>query len=317
MSGTYRQAKACAFSSGITPAPGRAPGTGVFCPSPFLPTVSDFDCGRYLSETSHFVQSSFGEHGPRKEPPMERRFAARRDQLLADAEVDPRIPRGVLPRLERFLDPFVESAPAQRTGRSMPVPMSPACSPTWSTRTSSPSPTSTTRNASRCSSSSVSRPGTTALARRVGPPGGPAVGQPRRRPRLRPLGLPQEGQRFGRRAAAVVRPPGQDRQLPGGHLPRLRRPAANTPWSMSACTCPRSGPRTSSGVKRRASPRTCASARGTNWPWRCWTSAARRCRTPGSPATTKWAVARGFARNCGRGTSAICWPCRRTRRCAT
>ena len=39
---------------------------------------------------------------------MERRFAARRDQLLADAEVDPRIPRGVLPRLERFLQPFVE-----------------------------------------------------------------------------------------------------------------------------------------------------------------------------------------------------------------
>jgi len=39
---------------------------------------------------------------------MERRFAARRDQLLADAEVDPRIPRGVLTRLERFLDPFVE-----------------------------------------------------------------------------------------------------------------------------------------------------------------------------------------------------------------
>jgi SRSO17 transposase len=38
---------------------------------------------------------------------MERRFAARRDQLLADAEVDPRIVRGVLPRLERFLDPFV------------------------------------------------------------------------------------------------------------------------------------------------------------------------------------------------------------------
>jgi SRSO17 transposase len=39
---------------------------------------------------------------------MERRFAARRDRLMADAEVDPRIPRGVLARLERFLDPFVE-----------------------------------------------------------------------------------------------------------------------------------------------------------------------------------------------------------------
>jgi SRSO17 transposase len=38
---------------------------------------------------------------------MERRFAAHRDQLLADAEVDPRVLRGLLPRLERFLDPFV------------------------------------------------------------------------------------------------------------------------------------------------------------------------------------------------------------------
>src|SRR5580704_18244185 len=39
---------------------------------------------------------------------MQRRFAARREQLLADAEVDPRILGAVLPRLERFLDPFVE-----------------------------------------------------------------------------------------------------------------------------------------------------------------------------------------------------------------
>jgi len=39
---------------------------------------------------------------------MERRFAARRDQLLADAEVDPHILHGVLPRLERFLEPFAE-----------------------------------------------------------------------------------------------------------------------------------------------------------------------------------------------------------------
>jgi SRSO17 transposase len=44
---------------------------------------------------------------------MERRFADRREQLLADAEVDPRLLRGVLPRLQRFLDPFVE--PLQRS----------------------------------------------------------------------------------------------------------------------------------------------------------------------------------------------------------
>jgi hypothetical protein len=47
---------------------------------------------------------------------MGRRFAARRDQLLADAEVDPRIPRGVLPRLERFLDPFLALAQRSEQG---------------------------------------------------------------------------------------------------------------------------------------------------------------------------------------------------------
>lgn len=38
---------------------------------------------------------------------MERRFAARLQEVLADAEVDPRVFRDVQPRLEEFLDPFV------------------------------------------------------------------------------------------------------------------------------------------------------------------------------------------------------------------
>src|SRR5207237_835688 len=48
--------------------------------------------------------------------PMDRRFAARRDELLADAEVDPQILRGILPRLERFLDPFVASLQRSEQG---------------------------------------------------------------------------------------------------------------------------------------------------------------------------------------------------------
>jgi SRSO17 transposase len=40
---------------------------------------------------------------------MESRFAARREQLLAGAELDPALLRGLLPRLERFLEPFVAS----------------------------------------------------------------------------------------------------------------------------------------------------------------------------------------------------------------
>lgn len=48
---------------------------------------------------------------------MERRFRVRLDELRADAEVAPSLLRGVLPRLESFLQPFVASlnSPEQRT----------------------------------------------------------------------------------------------------------------------------------------------------------------------------------------------------------
>jgi SRSO17 transposase len=48
---------------------------------------------------------------------MERRFRVRLDELLSDAEVRPRLSRGVLPRLETFLQPFVAElgSPEQRT----------------------------------------------------------------------------------------------------------------------------------------------------------------------------------------------------------
>jgi SRSO17 transposase len=48
---------------------------------------------------------------------MERRFRVRLDELLEDAEVPPGLLRGVLPRLESFLHPFVEAlrSPEQRT----------------------------------------------------------------------------------------------------------------------------------------------------------------------------------------------------------
>jgi SRSO17 transposase len=48
---------------------------------------------------------------------MNRRFAARREELLADAEVAPQILHGVLPRLERFLDPFVTSVQRSEQGQ--------------------------------------------------------------------------------------------------------------------------------------------------------------------------------------------------------
>jgi SRSO17 transposase len=48
---------------------------------------------------------------------MSRRFAARREELLADAEVAPQILHGVLSRLERFLDPFVTSVQRSEQGQ--------------------------------------------------------------------------------------------------------------------------------------------------------------------------------------------------------
>jgi SRSO17 transposase len=48
---------------------------------------------------------------------MERRFQARLDELRDDAQVRPGLLRGMLPRLEAFLEPFVRSlcCPEQRT----------------------------------------------------------------------------------------------------------------------------------------------------------------------------------------------------------
>src|SRR5580698_735659 len=48
---------------------------------------------------------------------MERRFRVRLDELLNDAEVKPSLLRGAIPRLEAFLQPFVEAlqSPEQQT----------------------------------------------------------------------------------------------------------------------------------------------------------------------------------------------------------
>src|SRR5262245_2899374 len=47
---------------------------------------------------------------------MQKRFRVRLDELLQDAEVDPAVLRGMLPRLDRFLEPFAAALTAtQRT----------------------------------------------------------------------------------------------------------------------------------------------------------------------------------------------------------
>src|SRR5512135_1573951 len=54
------------------------------------------------------------------------------------------------------------------------------------------------------------------------------------------------------------------------------------------------------------------SAPVTGWRWKCSTSRARSCRTPGWRGTTRWAGRRASAGNCGGVASATCWRSRRT-----
>src|SRR3954453_13431654 len=75
------------------------------------PTVS-----RAIHGTISFAPIVFVEEAAWKESIMERRYKARLEEMLEDAEVSPEILEGTLTRLEAFVEPFAESLdePAQR-----------------------------------------------------------------------------------------------------------------------------------------------------------------------------------------------------------
>ena len=61
---------------------------------------------------------------------MERRFEVRLEELLEDAVLDPRIPEGMLDRLERFVEPFAASLEQQRAAAARSGSTWPGCSRT-------------------------------------------------------------------------------------------------------------------------------------------------------------------------------------------
>ena len=249
---------------------------------------------------------------------MERRFRVRLDELLDDAEVPPGLLRGVLPRLEAFLQPFVDvlaiaratdQRPALRPGAALRPGQQGRRVDRLPPRPRTPGPAEVHR---------PGRLGPPAPADRAGPPGRqPSWASPTAcsssTPRPSPRRGPSRSACSGSGAAGSAR----SRTARSASTSATSR-AANTPWSMSGSTCPRSGPtrkrrRQKAGVPAdgplphaaRAGPGDARRAR------------RRCCRTPGSPATTRWAAPRGSASNCGRAASATCWRCRRTRWSAT
>ena len=234
----------------------------------------------------------------RKEKTDGTTFSVRLDELRDDAQVPPSLLRDVVPRLEAFLQPFVDvldtpqpdQHPALRPGVASDLKSKDVESiaylhdqerqglqkfigqAEWDHR-----PLLT----SWCGKSAPNWAKPTACWSSI----------PRPSPRRAPQSVGVQRQWCGRLGKI-------DNCQVGIYLGYVsaRTRAGRCP----ARTCPRSGPTaqaTAEESRRAGGP--FASARGTNWSWRCSTSAVRHCRTPGLPATTKWAVVRGFASNCG------------------
>ena len=220
---------------------------------------------------------------------MERRYELRLEQMLAQAEVSPELMEGLLTRLEEFVEPFAESLVEPEQRRHAVEYM-----------------TGLLSNLEHKTAEAIAylhdrerqglqkfigqaawdhRPLLAELARQVGA----ELGEPDGVLVFDPSAFPKKGTESVGRAAAVVRPARQGRELPGRRLPRLRLAARARPGRFPALPAQGVGQGPRRGARRPGCPRRSGSAPGTSWPWRCSTSAARRCRTPGSPATTRWA----------------------------
>ena len=70
------------------------------------------------------------------------------------------------------------------------------------------------------------------------------------------------------------------------------------------------------GGRSAVSPKRFVSKRAMPWPWRCLPNTRQYCLTLGLPETTKWGVARHFAGICALCENSICSRCRRTLWCA-
>ena len=251
---------------------------------------------------------------------MEPRFAARREQLLADAEVDPRIRAASCLAWSEAPRPVRRIAAARREqGQHARTYVAGLLSQLESKNVES---IAYLHDQEHAATTAVLRP--VALGRPtsgspswLARPGQQLGDQPRRRPRLRPLRLPRRRATLrsacSSSGAAAWASSTTARWASTSPTSAAR---SSTPSSMSACTCPRTGPRTRSGVPRRASPRVRRSAHAARaGPGDAGPARPGACRTPGFPVTTNWDVAPGSARSCVAAASATCWRCRRIPPC--
>jgi hypothetical protein len=247
---------------------------------------------------------------------MERRFAARREPPLADAETDPHIRRGVLPRLERFLDPFVQSPqrsePGQHARTYAPGLLSDLgpknVEPIAYLHDQPREPLQQLIGQSpwdHC-------PWLTELARQVGR----QLGSPDGALAFDPSAFPNKGgasagvqrQWCGRLGKVDNCPVG----LYLAYVGRGARALVDVRLYLPKEWAKDKRRRVKAGIPEAVRFRT-----RHELAWEMLGERGPLLPHAWAPVTTSWVARRDFASNCGRGTSATCWPCRRTRRRAT
>ena len=228
---------------------------------------------------------------------MHWRYRLRKQQLLDECDVAPEVFRGGVERLAEFARPFADCL-VRREQRDHTRTYLAGLVSDLKHKNAESIAYLHDQERHACSSSSATRPGITGRccaswparsAARSAAPTACSSSTPRRSPR-------RETPRSACSGNGAVGSARSTTARSASSSPTSR--TMSMPWSMSASTCPRSGPRTGPAASGAASPRRCATARGMSWPWRCWRSLVRCCRTAGSPATTRWAGRRGSGPNC-------------------
>jgi len=227
---------------------------------------------------------------------MDHRFATRREELRADAELAPQILRGLLPRLERFLDPFLTGL--QRSEQD-PMPATTVAGLISNLEYKNVESIAYLHDQPReplqqfiGQSPWDHCPMIAELGRQVGQ----QLGSPTASWSSTPPPFPRKA-RLPSRPAAMVRPAGQGRQLPGRRLPGLRRLPGTCPGRLPFVSATRVDTATAAVVTRPAFPARSAFRRGMRWLWKCCRSVGRRYHIAGSLATMKWAVRLDFRRD--------------------
>ena len=187
---------------------------------------------------------------------MERRFRIRLDELLDDAVVADNLVRGLMPRLESFLQPFVAALQTaeQRTNAQQYV--SGLLSDLKSKDVESIAYLHDRERQGLQKFVGQSpwdhQPLLTELTRA----GGNRVGRSRWCVGFRSVGLCQEGDGVGGCPTAVVRAARENRELPGRHLPGVRVASGPRLGRLFGFTCRRNGRGGSGGVRRPEFPKT-------------------------------------------------------------